>query len=104
MYKINGTFNVIKGVKEIKDLAFYYQDNLTEIKLPNTIETLNDNILLRCSKLEKIEIPSSIKKIGSYCFKECKNLNKIIIHKKKDEITNAPWGAPKGERIIKWDE
>ena len=104
LYKINGTFNVIKGVKEIKDLAFYFQDNLTEIKLPNTIETLNDNILLRCSKLEKIEIPSSIKKIGSYCFKECENLNKIIIHKKKGEIPNAPWGAPKGERIIKWDE
>ena len=83
MHKINGVFNVIKGVKEIKDLAFYSQDNLTEIKLPNTIETLNDNILLRCSKLEKKKYQVQSKKIGSYCFKECENLNKIIIHKRK---------------------
>lgn len=58
--------------------------------------------MLRCSKIKSIEIPSSITEISTEAFNETSNLDEIIIHKKENEIKGVPWGAPKGERIVKW--
>ena len=102
LYSINGKFKVIDSVKEIETLAFYGQNDINEIELSKNIEILASDFLLRCSKITKIEIPSSIKLITKNAFRECKNLNEVIIHKKKGEIENVPWGIPKGERAIKW--
>ena len=77
---------------------------MTEIELSNNIEVLKEGFLCRCSKITKIEIPNTIKEINAKCFNECMNLAQVIIHKKKGEIANAPWGIPKGERVIKYDE
>ena len=104
LYKISGKFKVIDSVKKIEDYALYEQREMTEIELSNNIEVLKEGFLCRCSKITKIEIPNTIKEINAKCFNECMNLAQVIIHKKKGEIANAPWGIPKGERVIKYDE
>ena len=104
LYKITGKFKVIDSVKKIEDYALYEQREMTEIELSNNIEVLKEGFLCRCSKITKIEIPNTIKEINAKCFNECMNLAQVIIHKKKGEIANAPWGIPKGERVIKYDE
>ena len=104
LYKISGKFKVIDSVKKIEDYALYEQREMTEIELSNNIEVLKEGFLCRCNKITKIEIPNTIKEINAKGFNECSNLAQVIIHKKKGEIANAPWGIPKGERVIKYDE
>ena len=104
LYKISGKFKVIDSVKKIEDYALYEQREMTEIELSNNIEVLKEGFLCRCSKITKIEIPNTIKEINAKGFNECMNLAQVIIHKKKGEIANAPWGISKGERVIKYDE
>jgi len=104
LYLVTGNLEIRNGTKEISSYAFYGQSELEGLILPDGIEKINDNIILRCGKIKSLEIPSSIKEINVEAFNEAGGLNEIIIHKKANEIKNAPWGAPKGERIIKWNE
>ena len=104
LYKISGKFKVIDTVKEIAEYAFYEQREMTELELSKNTEVLKDGFLLRCNKITKIEIPNTIKEISAKGFNECSNLSQVIVHKKKGEIANEPWGISKGERVIKYDE
>ena len=102
LYPITENLTIESTVKEISDYAFYGQEEIQGITLPNGIEKIGGNILLRCSKITKLEIPSSIKEISSAAFNETAHLDEVIIHKKEGSVTGSPWGAPKGERTIKW--
>ena len=90
-------------VIEIRSYAFHNQYNMTNIQLPNKIEKIGIAFTF-CNSLTKIEIPSSIKEIHKNCFINVKNLKEIRIHKKREEITGAPWGCIYGDRAIIWDE
>ena len=57
-------------VTSISDKAFKGNENITEITLPNTIETIGDNAFLMCKNLKKVNIPKSVKKIGSQAFRQ----------------------------------
>ena len=102
LYPITGNLEIESTVKEISDYAFYGQEEIQGITLPNGIEKIGGNILLRCSKITKLEIPSSIKEISSAAFNETAHLDEVIIHKKEGSVTGSPWGVAKGERVIKW--
>ena len=102
LYPITENLTIESTVKEISDYAFYGQEEIQGITLPNGIEKIGGNILLRCSKITKLEIPSSIKEISSAAFNETAHLDEVIIHKKEGSVAGSPWGATKGERAIKW--
>ena len=102
LYPITGNLEIESTVKEISEYAFYGQDEIQGLTLPNGIEKIGGNILLRCPKITKLEIPSSIKEISSAAFNETAHLDEIIIHKKEGSVTGSPWGVAKGERAIKW--
>lgn len=102
LYQVTGILSIEDTVNTICSYAFYGQDEIEGLIIPNGIEKIEDNILLRCSKIKSIEIPSSITEISTEAFNETANLDEIIIHKKENEIKGVPWGAPKGERIVKW--
>ncbi len=102
LYPITENLTIESTVKEISDYAFYGQEEIQGITLPNGIEKIGGNILLRCSKITKLEIPSSIKEISSAAFNETAHLDEVIIHKKEGSVTGSPWGVAKGERAIKW--
>ena len=102
LYPITENLTIESTVKEISDYAFYGQEEIQGITLPNGIEKIGGNILLRCSKITKLEIPSSIKEISSAAFNETAHLDEVIIHKKEGSVTGSPWGVAKGERVIKW--
>ena len=102
LYPITENLTIESTVKEISDYAFYGQEKIQGITLPNGIEKIGGNILLRCSKITKLEIPSSIKEISSAAFNETAHLDEVIIHKKEGSVTGSPWGVAKGERAIKW--
>ena len=96
-----GTEKVL--VTEIAVSAFHNQAVMTDIKLPNKIEKI-ENSFYYCNGLTKIEIPNSIKEIGTSCFSNCPNLREIRIHKKRGEVVGDPWGCIYGDKAIIWDE
>ena len=102
LYWINGEFTPASSVKEIGDRAFHNQTQMTKINFTNTIKNVG-NSFNYCYSLTSIDIPNNIENIGVGCFGECSNLSTINIHKKENSISGAPWGAPKGMKVVNWD-
>lgn len=59
--------------------SFYYNRNVTEVKLPETIESIGEQAFSGCSNLTKINLPSNLLSIGVLAFAFCPNLIEIII-------------------------
>lgn len=66
--EING---VKYAVTKINDYSFGYTD-VTSVSLPNTLETLGDEVFIGCEKLKKINLPKSVKVMGINPFENCK--------------------------------
>lgn len=89
---------VPEGIEIIENLE---NIDLEKIKLPNTIKEIKD--IKSNFKLQEIEIPQSCEKISENAFVRCDNLEKIKINKSENAISGAPWGVPKGARIVSWN-
>ena len=100
---INGTVEIRNDITKIGDYAFYAQKGLNQIVIPEGVKELGRSFNY-CPNLKKIEIPKSVTKIHNYCFGDAtNNLEEIIIHNKKNSIPDAPWGAAKGMKVVKWE-
>ena len=102
LYEITGKYTVKENVTRIGYHAFYYQDLMTGIELPEGILAISDDAFIGCSGITEIYIPESIKAISTRAFAGTNNLNKIQINKEPGSITGSPWGAIKGDRIVEW--
>ena len=102
LYKIDGTIKIKSSVRVIGSYSFYGQSGLTEISIPEGVETIENTAFNNCT-VRKVEIPSTVKTIGSNCFSDAtNNLEEIIIHNTEGSIQGAPWGAVKGMRVVQW--
>lgn len=100
---ISGTAEIRNDITKIGDYAFYAQKGLNQIVIPTSVKELGISFSY-CPNLKKIEIPKSVTKINNYCFGDAtNNLEKIIIHNKENSIPDAPWGAAKGMKVVKWE-
>ena len=79
LQKIN--LEELKVLKKIDDKCFQNCKNLTEIELPNSLETLGNECFQNCKKLTKIELYKSLKILGDKCFNYCENLKEIDLSK-----------------------
>lgn len=66
------------GTKHIGYLNLSDTSATTEIKLPNTIESIDDFAFSGCLKLKNINIPSSVNDIGMYAF-EGTAIKKLVL-------------------------
>ncbi len=64
----NTTINIKEGTKEICEMAFYSQDNIINVIIPDSVTTIGDNAFYYCENLVNITIPDSVKTIGSSSF------------------------------------
>ena len=94
------TIVIPDGVEEIGSYAFHNNYNLKNVTIPSTVKKINGSFQF-CSSLERIEIPSSVISIASGCFSNT-NIKEIIVHNKQGGITDAPWGAAAGIKVVKW--
>lgn len=60
--------------------------NVTEVKLPETITTIETKAFWYCQKLTKINLPHSLKSIGTWAFCNCTSLTQLIIPEKVNFI------------------
>ena len=101
--KIKGSYVVEKDVEIIGNLAFYNQNEMTQIELPQGLKQIDTQAFGYCDLLTRIEVPSSITTLNAFSFDANNNLTEIIINKKEGSISGAPWGCKYGMKAIKWN-
>lgn len=100
---VSGDIVVASGTTEIGDSAFYYNKQITSIKIPSTVKNIAYQGICDCDKLESVifedaglekveqysfagnekltdlELPDSLKTIVKYAFSGCSSLTEITI-------------------------
>ena len=66
-------------VKVIGRRAFYNNDTIISVAIPNSVATIGFSAFYNCSSLTSIFIPNSVTAIGSEAFYECDSLTSIYI-------------------------
>ncbi len=97
-----GEILIPSTVKRIGKLAFDCQ-KINKVTFQEGIEVIEDMAFTICGDLKEVIIPSSIKQIEPGAFERCGSLTKISIQKPENSISGAPWGAPKGMKVVNWD-
>ena len=82
-----------KVVTEIGEEAFFYDDKLETILLPNTIKKINSSAFHGCKSIKNINIPNSVEEIALNAFENCELLNSINI---PDGVKKIEWGTFNG--------
>lgn len=65
------TAEMLDGVTEIRDYAFYYCDSLTSISIPDSVTIISWYAFYGCSSLASVTIPNSVTQISSSAFAQC---------------------------------
>lgn len=68
---------VRSGVTSLSSYAFVGCQNLADIKLPDTLQTIGTMTFYGCDKLDNVTIPVSVRTIGSYAFADALSLSRI---------------------------
>ena len=65
------------GTIEIDNSAFFGNEYLERVKLPNSLETIQHLGFAECSKLREVEFDVGLKWIGNSAFQGCKSLKEV---------------------------
>ncbi len=69
-----------EGTIAILDYAFIYCEDITSIKIPNTVKSIGYEAFYGCIGLTSITIPNSVTNIERSAFQDCSELSTINIH------------------------
>ena len=97
-----GEIVIPSTVKRIEKSAFNNQ-KINKVVMQEGIETIVRMAFTQCASLTEISIPRSIKQIEPGAFDRCGSLTNINIQKTENSISGAPWGAPKGMKVVNWN-
>lgn len=96
-----GIVTVADGMHEIGTEAFHDCKYVTEVILPESLETINSSAFEGCSALEKIELPDNIEQIGMYAFEDCTALKSVKLPARLTDIDQAVFaGCESLENIV----
>ena len=70
---------VPEGVKVIKSRSFAFNNRLTFVDLPDSLEELGDEIFSKACKMEDLIMPDSVKKVGCQLCSGCENLKHAYV-------------------------
>ena len=74
----------------------YIRDYLTEVIIPDDVESISNNAFSSCIALTNITIPNSVTSIGNYAFRDCTNITDIIIPASVASIGNYAFSGCTG--------
>ena len=76
------------NIIEIGNMAFYNNDNLTNVRLSNNLRVIKDSAFDSCKKLNSITLPASLQIIEPRVFNDCYKLKDIHYNGTKEEWNN----------------
>lgn len=68
---------------------FYDVDNLIEVKLPESLKSIEDEVFYSCKSLTSVELPESVSSIGDEVFYGCTSLTSVKLPECTTEITSS---------------
>lgn len=87
-----GSFKVAETVTAIEDRAITYSASLTEIELPDGLETIGEEAFFACYDLTILNLPAGVREIGKSAFEGC-NLTGLNIPAGFREIGEAAFAG-----------
>ena len=84
--KTNPNYTIPNTTISISDDAFYNSE-ISEIILPNSVETIGKSSFSSCSKLTSVTLNEGLKEIGSGAFSQCNSLKTITIPNSVTSLT-----------------
>ena len=100
-HDIQGSYTVKPGVTKIGDMAFHAKSQMTKVILPEGLKEIGSSFQY-CISLTEIYIPNSVETIATTAFNNSTNLMHIRIDKEPNSIAGAPWGAISWDRAVEW--
>ena len=70
--------NIPEDITYIPNAAFRYFWNVTRIKTPESMETINSSTFYGHNYLKEIILPSTVTSVGSSAFSSCTNLERVV--------------------------
>ena len=96
---IDGADNIILNfifpndkIKVISSMAFTSLYYIKELKIPNSVTTIEDDAFQQCSKLEKLTLGNNVKTIGNTAFLYAESLKELAIPNSADSIGMGAFG------------
>ena len=84
------------GVTAIPEDAFYGADNLMEVRLPESLETIGSYAFGACTDLRFLIVPERVSSIGNNAFSNCNTLRYVLIGGNECTIgSNIFYNSPK---------
>lgn len=90
---------VPKGLKEIKDGAFFNHNAIREVHIPASVKKIGNNVFTGCANLEKVIFEGGCESFGENLFKACTSLrtvdfgvspkNKTVVHLGKNAFSGC---------------
>lgn len=74
----------------VTEVNFQGNTDLTSVKLPESITSIESYSFRECTSLKSVELSSNLTSIGDYAFEGCSSLETISI---PDKVTTIGWGA-----------
>ena len=85
----------------IGERAFYCNEYLKNVKIPNSITHIDDEAFSGCKNLTSIEIPDSVAMVGSHVFYGCESLSTVKISNCLTKIGRSMFVYCSGLKTVK---
>ncbi|MCI7606931.1 MAG: leucine-rich repeat domain-containing protein [Spirochaetales bacterium] len=74
------------GIRAIPARCFSFCEELKEMIIPSTVNSLGEDCFYGCSSLKRVEINGEVREIPSRCFMLCGELREIILPASLEKI------------------
>ena len=92
-----GTYNIPGTVREFTTHAFWFNQNLTGLELPDSLKSIPDKAFKGCSNLFTLEVPHTVQSIGKEIFSADSAPDTVVFYGSAPAIPNgAPFYDPNG--------
>ena len=90
--KVDKKFNIPAGTDSICDYAFFDNQNLKNVIMPDSVKSIGNSAFSGCSALTSVTIGKNVKSIGIYAFFNCLSLKSIKLSDTTTEIGDSAFG------------